>query len=224
MGGESWMGKFLWKVRGVGVLKKFRKLIEDLMNKSGKETITIVVLIGVLLLVISLPTKKSSNDENSNLSSGTSSSSYSKDSSDVNSDNVSSDSAKSYEEYLEDKISVLLSKADGVGKAQVVVSVKNTSEKIIAKDVISSEESVNETDSAGGVRSSQKSQNSSTNISANTNNGDEPFVTMENMPEIEGVVVVAQGGGEPTVVSEITSAIEALLGVPAHKIKVLKMS
>ncbi len=47
---------------------------------------------------------------------------------------------------------------------------------------------------------------------------------MENMPEIEGVVVVAQGGGEPTVVSEITSAIEALLGVPAHKIKVLKMS
>ena len=137
------MGKFLWKVRGVGVLKKFRKLIEDLMNKSGKETITIVVLIGVLLLVISLPTKKSSNDENSNLSSGTSSSSYSKDSSDVNSDNVSSDSAKSYEEYLEDKISVLLSKADGVGKAQVVVSVKNTSEKIIAKDVTSSEESVN---------------------------------------------------------------------------------
>lgn len=206
-------------------MKKFSKLIEDLMNKSGKETITIVVLIGVLLLVISLPTKKSSNDENSNLSSGISSSnSYTKDGRSVNSDNTSSDSAKSYEEYLEDKISALLSKADGVGKAQVIVSVKNTSEKIIAKDVTSSEESINETDSAGGVRSSQKSQNSSTNISANTNNGDEPFITMENMPEIEGVVIVAQGGGEPTVVSEITSAIEALLGVPAHKIKVLKMS
>ncbi len=40
---------------------------------------------------------------------------------------------------------------------------------------------------------------------------------------IEGVIVVAGGGGNGTVSASITSAIEALLGIPAHKIKVLKM-
>jgi len=40
---------------------------------------------------------------------------------------------------------------------------------------------------------------------------------------IEGVIVVAEGGGNGTVSANITSAIEALLGIPTHKIKVLKM-
>ena len=39
----------------------------------------------------------------------------------------------------------------------------------------------------------------------------------------EGVIIVAKGGDNGTVATEITNAIEALLGLPAHKIKVLKM-
>jgi stage III sporulation protein AG len=57
-----------------------------------------------------------------------------------------------------------------------------------------------------------------------TSDGNAPFVKRENMPEIEGVIVAAQGGGDGTVEADITSAIEALLGVAAHKIKVMKMS
>lgn len=40
---------------------------------------------------------------------------------------------------------------------------------------------------------------------------------------VSGVVVVAKGGDDGTVVSNITTALEALLGIPVHKIKVLKM-
>ena len=46
----------------------------------------------------------------------------------------------------------------------------------------------------------------------------------ENMPEVEGVMIVAQGGGDGVIAANITSAVESLLGVPVHKIKVLKMS
>jgi stage III sporulation protein AG len=38
------------------------------------------------------------------------------------------------------------------------------------------------------------------------------------------VIIVAKGGDNGTVVTQITEAVEALLGLPAHKIKVLKMS
>lgn len=52
------------------------------------------------------------------------------------------------------------------------------------------------------------------------------MVTLENTDDtaIGGVVIVAQGGDNGSVVSNITSALEALLGIPVHKIKVLKMS
>ena len=52
------------------------------------------------------------------------------------------------------------------------------------------------------------------------------MVTLENTDDtaIGGVVIVAQGGDNGSVVSNSTSALEALLGIPVHKIKVLKMS
>lgn len=41
-------------------------------------------------------------------------------------------------------------------------------------------------------------------------------------PEVEGVIVIADGGGNAVVVQNITGAIQALYGVEAHKIKVMK--
>ena len=39
---------------------------------------------------------------------------------------------------------------------------------------------------------------------------------------ISGIVISAAGGGNPKVQAEITAAMEALFGLPSHKIKVLK--
>ena len=41
-------------------------------------------------------------------------------------------------------------------------------------------------------------------------------------PEISGMVISAQGGDSPKVQAEISQAMEALFGLEAHKIKVLK--
>ena len=38
-------------------------------------------------------------------------------------------------------------------------------------------------------------------------------------PEVEGVIVIADGGDNAVVVQNITGAIQALYGVEAHKIK-----
>ena len=42
------------------------------------------------------------------------------------------------------------------------------------------------------------------------------------IPEVSGVVISADGGGSPIVQTEISQAMEALFGIPSHKIKVLK--
>ena len=39
---------------------------------------------------------------------------------------------------------------------------------------------------------------------------------------VEGVAVIAEGGDHPVVVQNITEAIQALFGIEAHKIKIMK--
>ena len=41
-------------------------------------------------------------------------------------------------------------------------------------------------------------------------------------PEISGVVISADGGGSAVIRAEVSEAMEALLGLPANKIKVMK--
>ena len=190
---------------------KWNRIFEKIQNKSGKEKITIVVLTGILLLVISLPTGSKSGQTETNENTQTRQTGL-------------SESAKSYETVLEEKLEKALKKVEGVGEVSVVITLKNTSEKIIAADSAYSESVIQESDSAGGVRSTTQQSGSTSNIYYDTQEGSEPYVTKENMPEVEGIVIVAKGGGDGNVCAGITAAAEALLGVPAHKIKVLKMN
>ena len=50
-----------------------------------------------------------------------------------------------------------------------------------------------------------------------------PYVTSESNPRVEGVLVIAQGGGSSRIRQEILEAAQALFGVDAHKIKIMKM-
>lgn len=190
---------------------KWNRIFEKIQNKSGKEKITIVVLTGILLLVISLPTGSKSGQTETNENTQTRQTGL-------------SESAKSYETVLEEKLEKALKKVEGVGEVSVVITLKNTSEKIIAADSDYSESVIQESDSAGGVRSTTQQSGSTSNIYYDTQEGSEPYVTKENMPEVEGIVIVAKGGGDGNVCADITAVAEALLGVPAHKIKVLKMN
>ena len=49
-----------------------------------------------------------------------------------------------------------------------------------------------------------------------------PVMEKEVKPEISGVVISADGGGSAVIRAEISEAMEALLGLPANKIKVMK--
>lgn len=192
---------------------KWDGIFRRILNKTAKEKITIVVLTGILLLVISLPA-----------GSGSSKTDGEADYVQEKNTEAFSENVQSYETFLEEKLENALKKVEGVGDVNVVITLKNTSEKIIAADSDYSESIVAETDSSGGVRSTTQKSGSTSNIYYDTTNGSTPYITKENMPEVEGVVIVAKGGGDGTVCTNITAAAEALLGVPAHKIKVLKMS
>ena len=123
---------------------------------------------------------------------------------------------QSYEKQLES----VLSQVEGVGAVQVAVAMESTGKKQVEKD--SPEDT--STSSEKGDSGTQRSSQTVTTVYEDTGDGGQtPYISSSTYPEIRGVIVVAQGGGNPVIVQQIQEAVIALFHVEAHEIKVLKM-
>ena len=99
----------------------------------------------------------------------------------------------------------------------------SSQEKVIEKDTESSDETVEETDREGGERTTKNSSYREEAVyNSEGSTGSEPYVRKELSPEVEGVVVIAEGGDNAVVVKNITEAIQALFGIDTHKIRIVK--
>ena len=132
------------------------------------------------------------------------------------------DSDRLYELRLEQRIRDVLKNVDGVGEVDVMLTLSASSEKVLRVDKERNRATTSETDSSGGTRQqAEESLRESTVLAGGSGSG-EPVIEKELAPEISGVVISAQGGGNASVQKEISEAMQALFGLPAHKIKVLK--
>ena len=127
------------------------------------------------------------------------------------------DAGLSVQEEMEQRLCDALSQMDGVGAVHVVVTLESTGKKIVEKDVPtrSTTEENKKGEETGSVTSS--SQDEAT-VYEKT-----PYVVSEEYPAVRGVLVIAEGGGNPVTIQEIQEAVMALFQVGANKIKVVKM-
>ena len=128
-----------------------------------------------------------------------------------------------YEAYLEEKTAEILRQVDGVGEVTVMITLRSGGQKVIEKDQSGSSQTTEEEDSAGGKRTVEESTSDKSSVYEQGADGSSiPYVSKELSPEIEGVVVIADGGGNAVTAQDITEAVQALFGVEAHKIKIMK--
>lgn len=131
-------------------------------------------------------------------------------------------SGDSYEADLERRIREILKTVDGVGEVDVMIIVKSSPEKVLHTDRSSSYSLTEETDSNGGTRRLESEEQEDSTVLTTGDNKSAPIIEKEIRPELSGIIISATGGGSPTVRAEISAAMEALFGLPAHKIRVLK--
>ena len=187
---------------------------KDLCHR--KDRLLIMLLTGILFLVIAVPFPDKTSKENGiTYSRKTSSSSTANGNENSN--------TEAYADYLEQKLAKVLSEVHGVGRTEVMITMASSSEKILGADSESESESVKESDSQGGSRSTIQNRSSQTAVydSGDSSQGS-PYVTKELTPEVAGVIVIAEGGDDPVVAENIIEAVQALFEIDTHKIKVMK--
>lgn len=160
-----------------------------------KDQLLILILAGLLLAVIAVPVEdKKASEETQTME-------------EVMAEAGQREPDLDYESRMEQKLEELLARVDGVGEVRVMLTFEGSGEKVVEKDRTSDAEESREETIYEEHGSSERM----------------PYVTSEMNPKVEGILVIAQGGGNSRIRQEILEAAQALFGVDAHKIKIMKM-
>ena len=193
--------------------------------KMGKDKWLILLAVGMIILILTIPSgsgmilkegKTAESKGQSELQKGLVTEPSNQDAP------VAAGADTTYEAQLEARVKKILKTVDGVGQVEVMIVLKSSKEKVLRVDKNTSDSSTDEKDSSGGTRRITSPEQQESTILTGSGENTAPIVEKEISPEIEGIIISAQGGGSPTVKAEISSAMEALFNLPPHKIKVLK--
>ena len=213
----------------MGHIKKLMNKITD-GTKMRKDQLLIMVLCGILLCIIALPIGGMDSDSGFfRKTSNKSDSGYdivennNQDTSEKSA-GTSADYDLSYISYWEEKLKQSLSCIDGVGEVEVLITLKESEERVPEKDIPEEIKETVETDAEGGNRTiTEKSLKESTIYTVNEEGQNVPYVSKVIQPVVEGVVVIAQGGDSDTVKLNIIETIKVLFAIDVNKIRVVKM-
>jgi len=112
---------------------------------------------------------------------------------------------------LEERLSGILTQIEGVGEVGVLITFNSTVEQVTA-----STENNHSTTTSSGSNSTTTSTNTSSPIISNQN----VIVLQEKMPEIIGVIVVAEGASDLKVRLNILNAVSTALDIDKNSIQI----
>lgn len=126
------------------------------------------------------------------------------------------------ERQLETQIKNLLGQIDGVGQVSVKVRLKGTALTRVAMNESVNKKNIEESANDGGTRKTAETTENNQVVMVNGKvAGETPVVVETVRPDIQGVVVVAQGAADETVRVMLTRTVQTLLELPANKVTVL---
>ena len=199
------------------------------MRKMKKEDYLVLVLVGILFVIIALPTenvKEMSNQKTLQIETGektTENMEKNEDNTRYQIEGLYSESFY-YVQNLEQKVEEILKNVSGIGKVAVMITVSNMGEEVVEKDTEAMQNHTEEEDAVGGKRVlEEKSQKYETVFTVDEGGNNVPYVVQTRMPSVTGVVVIAQGAGDRQVKQNIIDALEVLFNISEQKIKVIKM-
>jgi stage III sporulation protein AG len=127
------------------------------------------------------------------------------------------------EVLIEQRLEKILSAIEGAGNVKVTVFLAAGPKYKYAFNTTSNQRSIEEKDREGGTRvTMENNQTKQLVLFRGIQAGrEEPVVTKEIKPDVQGVLVVATGAHEPRVKAKISRAVETALHIELYKVNVL---
>ncbi|MCF8009737.1 MAG: hypothetical protein K9L17_00515 [Clostridiales bacterium] len=128
------------------------------------------------------------------------------------------------EKALAYKLENMISTIKGAGEVKVSVRIAKSKCSQYALDKDSNKKVTREEDQSGGTRTTTETRKNEKIVVVQGNEGGEkPLIEKETTPEIDGVLVIADGASRPEIKSRIFNAVKVALGVEPHKVMVFAM-
>ena len=170
-------------------MEKLKEFLQKIKSIKNFEIILCLIIIAVALLIyFSVSPKEKSNDEQEGVA-----------------------TENSLTDGLEARLGNILSKIEGVGEVDVLITFETTAEQITATTNNS-----HSTTTQNGDNSTTTSTSTDTPIISNQN----VIVLQEKMPKIIGVIVVAEGADKAKVKLQILSAVSTALNINQNSIQI----
>ncbi|MDR3185638.1 MAG: hypothetical protein LBU04_02325 [Christensenellaceae bacterium] len=178
---------------------KAKEIIKKAKTIKNIEIIVGMVIIAIVAIIYS------------NITVGNSKSSKAKDDKNINSEKITTE--------FEGKLAGVLSQIQGAGNVSVMIAFDGTTE-IITANTTNTHTNSTAIASGGGTTTSTETISP---IVVNNNGKSELIIIKEILPEIKGVIIVAEGASNTKVRLELLRAARAILGLSADKIEVFAM-
>lgn len=119
---------------------------------------------------------------------------------------ISFANADLYENETESRLKAILTEIEGVGKAEVLLTINSTEEYVYAETV-----------------KNGASQTENGYVIIDKGSEKEALIKKINNPSISGVVIVCEGGDDPKVCERLYKAVSTALNIPTSKIYIAEM-
>lgn len=197
--------------------EKIKEILEKIKLQGDKKKIeNMVVFMAILVITIMAINAIWSGDKKNNDDKTGESSGYKK-----LAEETLNNKEKKEDDDLEEKLEVILSKMEGVGKVSVMITYAQGSEIVPMQNETTKISTTNEEDSDGGKRSIEETDKS-TEIIYTTGNNPETRTIIN--PIVKGAVIIAEGASNAVVKTNIISAVEAITGLATYKVQVFEMN
>lgn len=195
------------------VLEKLKEKTNQLSSKKIIEKTVIVAIVGVIILIAA----------SEFFNTGTASASNSTLPLSTTQEAITASKQANVEEIdVENRLSGILSKIQGAGRVEVMITYYSGSESIPGIDTKTNDNDTQEKDKEGGSRTIKSNEKENKVIYEENGDVKKPFVVKELLPQVKGVVIVADGAGDIEVKSNLVNAATALLDIPVHKVQVFQ--
>lgn len=124
---------------------------------------------------------------------------------------------------IDTELEEILSKIEGVGEVNVMITYSQTSQTVPLYNEDRTTKDTEETDKSGGTRKITESDSKKDIIFKESDGEKQPITQSIISPRIEGAIIAAKGAGNVDVKTKIVQAVEAVTGLATHKIQVFEM-